>query len=70
MEWRPSPPTRMESSRVTQLTVSPKPSKEAMEGDLHVTGTPSSMVIVAVIISNITKIMKYCNNYIQYNTVW
>ena len=68
MAWRPSQPTKMVSSRVTLLMASPRPLKEAMEEeeDHRVTDTLSSMVIVmvAVIISNILKIMKYCNNYL------
>ena len=64
MVWRLLQPTRMVSSRVTLLMESPRPLKEAMEEDLRVTDTLSRMVIVAVIISNIIKIMKYCNTYL------
>ena len=65
MVWRLLQPTRMVSSRVTLLMESPRPLKEAMEEDLRVTDTLSRMVIVAVIISNIIKIMKYCNTYLS-----
>ena len=76
MAWRPLQPTRMGSSRVTLLTESRRPLKEAMEEEEEVprvTDTLSRMAIVAVIISKIIKIMKYCNNYLQLqhsNTVW
>ena len=71
MVWRPLQPTRMVSPRVTLLTESPRPLKEAMEEDLRVTDTLSRMVIVAVIISNIIKIMKNTVIIIfNYNTVW
>ena len=71
MVWRPLQPMRMASSRVTLLMESPRPLKEAMEEDLRVTDTLSRMVIVAVIISNIIKIMKNTVIIIfNYNTVW
>ena len=75
MAWRPLQPTRMGSSRVTLLMASRRPLKLAMEEEEvpRVTDTLSRMAIVAVIISKIIKIMKYCNNYLQLqhsNTVW